>query len=497
MERASKSVRLLAVVSIFLGACTASVVDNSQLPQETGSGPVVIEEPTQAPPVTPYPTRPPYGPGELVDYVAQTGDTLPALASHFNTSVAEIREANPIIPEGATTMPPGMPMKIPIYYLPFWGNPYQILPDSLFINGPAQIGFDTGAFMEAQPGWLKSYYTFAGGKNRSGAEIVDYVALSFSISPRLLLALLEYQAGALTQPGLSSEKLDYPLGYHDPYHKGVYLQLVWAANTLNNGYYGWRLGTLTSFDLANGRIDRPDPWQNAGSVAFHHFFAQVLSAEAYEYAVSSEGFAALYRTHFGDPWANVEAHIPGSLYQPGLLLPFEPRKIWAYTGGPHTGWGNGQPLAAIDFAPPSVAGGCTSTDEWVTAVADGVIARSEPAIIVLDLDRDGDERTGWTIFYLHLESASQVPQGVEVTAGQPLGHPSCEGGDATGTHVHIARKYNGEWIPAGGTLAFDLEGWVAAAGYAEYFGTLTRNQQTVTACTCSDQGSHIQSEGQP
>lgn len=32
-------------------------------------------------------------------------------------------------------MPPGMPMKIPIYYLPFWSSSYKVLPDSLFVNG--------------------------------------------------------------------------------------------------------------------------------------------------------------------------------------------------------------------------------------------------------------------------------------------------------------------------------------------------------------------------
>ena len=82
------------------------------------------------------PTRPLYQPGELVDYVAQTGDTLPALAAHFNTTEAEIRESNPILPKRVTTLPPGLPMKIPIYYQSLWGNPFQIIPDSIFINGP-------------------------------------------------------------------------------------------------------------------------------------------------------------------------------------------------------------------------------------------------------------------------------------------------------------------------------------------------------------------------
>jgi LasA protease len=91
------------------------------------------------PAITLQPTRPAYNPGELVDYTAQTGDTLPALASHFNTTVAEIRIANPIIPQDATSMPPGMPMKIPIYYQPLWGSSYQIIPDSLFVYGLAGV----------------------------------------------------------------------------------------------------------------------------------------------------------------------------------------------------------------------------------------------------------------------------------------------------------------------------------------------------------------------
>jgi len=61
-----------------------------------------------------------------------------------------------------------------------------------------------------------------------------------------------------------------------------------------------------------------------------------------------------------------------------------------------------------------------------------------------------------------------------VKIGDPIGHPSCEGGKATGTHVHIARKYNGEWIPADGALPFNLNGWVARNGATEYLGTLSR-----------------------
>jgi hypothetical protein len=93
-------------------------------------------------------------------------------------------------------------MQIPIYYLPLWGTAFQSIPDSAFVNGPAHVGFSTSAFVASTSGWLKDYRTYAGGRNRSGAEMVDYVSTNYSVSPRLLLALLEYQSGALTSLNL-------------------------------------------------------------------------------------------------------------------------------------------------------------------------------------------------------------------------------------------------------------------------------------------------------
>jgi hypothetical protein len=109
------------------------------------------------------------------------------------------------------------------------------------------------------------------------------------------------------------------------------------------------------------------------------------------------------------------------------------------------------------------------------------------------LDGDGDERTGWAVFYLHVATENRIPAGMMVSAGDPIGHPSCEAGRSTGTHIHIARKYNGEWIPSEGTLAFNLEGWVAHNGSRPYLGTLTRHSQTVIANENAATSSHITS----
>jgi hypothetical protein len=74
-----------------------------------------------------------------------------------------------------------------------------------------------------------------------------------------------------------------------------------------------------------------------------------------------------------------------------------------------------------------------------------------------------------------------------------LGHPSCEGGSSTGTHLHIVRKYNGEWIAASGVLAFDLEGWIVEGTGMPYQGTMIRYGEVVIATDYSSAKSQISS----
>jgi len=499
----------LFCASIILSACqpgpspdgsgSALAAQANPTAQAPGAG-VLADPGVETPLVVPtFPPRPRYEPGELVDYVAQPGDTLPGLAKRFNTQVEEILEANSFIPASATTMPPGMPMKIPVYYMPLWGSPYRIIPDSLFVNGPQQMEFDIEAYVAAQPGWLKDYSNYVSDANRTGAQIVAYVSHYYSVSPQLLLALLEYQAGALSDPAPDPETQEYPLGNRHWRRKGLFLQLIWAANTLNNAYYGYKTLQLSTIEYSDSRIEHFDPWQNTATVSLHYYFNEMFDGDLFRLATSPQGLAQTYTELFGDPWANEQPHIPGSLVQPDFLLPFEPGYVWAMTGGPHSAWGIGDPLAALDFAPPSKSTGCVPSGVWATAVASGVVVRSTFGEVMLDLDGDGDERTGWNIFYLHIGSNGRVPLGTELKQGDRIGHPSCEGGSSTGTHIHIARKYNGEWMPAegfGGVLAFNLEGWVAHNGSAPYLGTLTRTSRTVTACTCSNAASFIQSDRQ-
>jgi LysM repeat protein len=439
---------------------------------------VEAEPPTPIAPATAFP------PGTVFDYLAQQGDTLPAVAAHFNTTVEAIQLANPDLPDVVTTLPAGYLIRVPAYYVPLTSPPFQILPDSQAINGPGAIDFDLKAEVESRPGFLKGLSDFAQRKQRPAWEVIDVVARNYSIHPQVLLALLEYQTHALTQPEPTGQQAAYPLGWVDYRHRGLYRQLIWAAENFNNAYYGWRSGAI-DLELTDGHLTRPDPWQNAGTVGLHGVMAALYGQSEFDFATGPEGVAQTLTELWGDPFAEERVVIPPSLQQPELGLPFAPNRIWDFTGGPHPAWGDSQPWSALDFAPPSAIAGCAESPEYFTAPADGIVTTSDYAMVILDLDGDGDQRTGWVLFFYHVGLENQAAAGTVVKLGDPLGHPSCEGGRATGTHVHVARRYNGEWMPAGGIIPFEMAGWTAAYGAAAYQGTMTRGSKVVPACECS------------
>ena len=126
----------------------------------------------------------------------------------------------------------------------------------------------------------------------------------------------------------------------------------------------------------------------------------------------------------------------------------------------------GSAWAALDFVPAGDQLGCYDSDEWITAMAPGLVVYSDFGSVVVDLDGDGFTGTGWVITYMHLATRDRMPAGTYVNTGDALGHPSCEGGFSNGTHVHITRTYNGRWVAADGPIPFAM-GWLALPGAGE------------------------------
>jgi LasA protease len=459
--------------------------------------PTWTPEPTFTPTSTPFP---PTLTPTLVSvtqlapllYYSQPGDSLPAVAVHFGVGASEITSSE-TLPETGLLVP-DTPLIIPNRLGETTPN-VQIMPDSEVVYSPSAMDFDTASYVTAAGGYLGTTYRewlVSTGWN-NGAQAVQRVAIDNSINPRLLLALIEYESGWVNGQPSNLAQGDYPLGYNDYKYRGLLHQMMWAVQELSNGYYGWRGGTLTELKFPDGTTIRLSPELNAGTVAIQYFFSKTRNFMEWAQAIDSNvGFPALYAHMFGEPWGRaraIEPLFPLGLTQPSLTLPFEVGQLWSFSSGPHGAWiaqdeyqkPLPEPLAALDFAPGSDVSGCVPSDRWIVASASGRVVRSTTGVVVLDLDDDGHEQTGWDLLYLHVATKDRAPLGVWLDAGDLIGHPSCEGGIATGTHLHFVRKYNGEWVLADGPLPFILSGWVTHAGAKPYEGTLTKGDKTVIA----------------
>ncbi len=426
--------------------------------------------------------------GDQYIYLTLPGDTSPAVAARFGVSLDQIRSDQPLPAQGY--IPHNTRLSIPnLLHNP----PYSqvLLPDSEIVYSPVTIDFDIQSFVDQAGGYLQDYSEIYQGEVLSGAGVVERVSIESSVNPRFLLALIEQRSGWVY--GHPAEKAKYPIGFHIGGYSGLYRELVMSATHLNMGYYGWRDGTRVEMKYTDGIIERMSPQLNAGTAATQSLFSKLYRHDTWFNALyGTGGFLELYERMFGDPWARAaqsEPLLPDSLIQPVLELPFSPGERWSLTAGPHPAWKTGSPRGALDLAPVTGEKECAVSRVWALAAAPGVVARSKYNVVAIDLDGDGLEQTGWVLIYMHIADHERIQEGEIVQLDTPVGHPSCEGGTSTGTHLHIARKYNGEWMPADTPIPFVLGGWQAYADARNYYGGMINGDRQVVASPVGPQTS--------
>jgi murein DD-endopeptidase MepM/ murein hydrolase activator NlpD len=416
-------------------------------------------------------------------YTTQAGDTLPALTLRFGVTVDQIlsgqADLSPtgLLPPGLTLWRPGI-LEDTLFES-------QLLPDTAILYGPTVGDFDAIAFAQSMGGYLTAYTEVVREVTLTGPEILQTVAIETSLNPRLLLAFLEYRSGWVTGHPEGAERDPYPIGFGAGADTGLYKELLITAKLLSQGFYGWRDGSLLDLSFYGGGSGRLDPGLNAGTAALLRLFTTLYTPAGVENALAAPGdFLALYNDWFGNPWeeaAAFEPLLPADTQQPELVLPFAPGEAWSLTGGPHNAWLTGSPQGAIDFAPITGEAHCAVSIRWATAAAAGLVVRADRGVVAIDLDGDGDEGTGWVLIYLHIAEQDRVSVGTWLAQDAPVGHPSCEGGTSTGTHLHLTRKFNGEWLPVDGPLPMLIGGWQVIAGEKRYEGYLVRGNEIIQA----------------
>ena len=475
----------LFCVSLTLSACVgSSTVIDQPTPSPT---PEIISTATPEPEETQTPSG-------YLQYDTQSGDTLPVICAHFGVQPHQIISDDVL--DSEKILAPG----IRLYIRDLLGEtskPDILFPDSEFVFSRSAIGFDIQAFAEEQGGYLASYGELMKRGTTPASDILMELALGHSINPRLLLTLIEYESGWVTRkPETKGEKL-YPMGWIRTDRAGIYFQTGLLIRQLSQGYYGWRAGTLDAITFLDGSSLRLSPFLNAGTVGVMYALAQYHDRVSWEAALYGSGnLAVIHQKLFSDVAAlseGIEPLFAVGVKQPKLNLPIPINQKWAFTNGPHPAWGLYGPPAALDFAPAGDSG-CNVSKRFALAAAAGRVVRAGSGAVVLDLDDDGYEQTGWVLVYMHISTTGRVQVGEYLNADDPVGHPSCEGGSASGTHMHIARKYNGEWVLADGGLPFMLSGYRArngekdCTGNRECSGTLENGERTITADAYANSG---------
>jgi murein DD-endopeptidase MepM/ murein hydrolase activator NlpD len=363
----------------------------------------------------------------------------------------------------APSASPAPPTAEPVAWDPLF-DPQRLSYDHTF-NGP-----EIQAFLEQRASPLKDVRFQVGGRAHSFTDVVVSLSSLYSISPRLLLALIDLQSGLVSTPNASPEQFTYALGFRGDGRQGLYSQLRWAARELRHAVRDYALkgaGPPPPLRFADGATQ-----EVGGDMPFNRYvLARVLAPTVAQGGLGPrlDGLLHSYTRLFGDPREPPADWPPPA--EPFLVRPAERNfpitsffdhdaPFLARNGSTLTFWGRAE--TDIAFAYDGHTGwdfGMGPPDK-VLAAADGLVtfagnsddgcATPARAVIV-------DHGNGYRTLSWHLASIAVVA-GQRVVAGQELGVAG-ESGCAVGAHLHLQVQYLGRDVDPFGWCGGSPDPW--------------------------------------
>lgn len=314
------------------------------------------------------------------------------------------------------------------------------------------FNFDIEAYLASQAPHLLPY-----------AEHISHWAGYSSISPKVLITLIEQHSGVVSDAAADEARIQRPFAaLSDKLGFGAQLQDV-AHQLAERIYRGKLPAEASEFSPGNDA----DP--------LGYLFNQ--TPDSAKPVVQQVRFNQLYQKLFAEDFkaSQVKISSPQALMMAGpangfLQFPFPTGQSW-HVGGAHTNTGSGSyPMSSLDM---SQGGGWGSNQSgvWVAASAGGSFKRHSSCFA--EIVHSG----GWSTTYYHLMNI-QYNTGATVYKNNRIANPAnsqpqalCNGGSSTGPHQHWSLKQNGSWTHLHGVY---VSGWQITATGTSYDTNCTR-----------------------
>lgn len=317
------------------------------------------------------------------------------------------------------------------------------IEDADFVYGPALLDFDVRAYLATAAPHLVPH-----------AAAISHWAGHYSISPKVLLALLEMQSSAVSNAvALADPSAGLVAGNAGEQIRNLLMSLF-------VDFYAFR----------EASAGQPRAL-NAATFALLNLFRSAapagISADVAD--VARTRFLDAYTRLFPSPaLAAVVAEVPGGALPPSnfLQFPWKNNSSWFFNGTHTTSGSGSSPMSSIDFTRTwsLIWGNSTSTD-YVVAAHAGVVTKYSDCNVRVTAPN------GFSTQYYHLEGVV-VLSGQQVTANQTIGvyaddqaSALCQGGSSTGPHVHFSLLEGGVYASLDGV---QLSNFLVHAGRTSY-----------------------------
>jgi len=370
--------------------------------------------------------------------------------------------------------------------------PFQdVLSDGQFVWGPNVGSFDVRAFLEEQHSPLLAY-----------ANAVESAARYASVNPRVLIAMLQTQYRLLRHiPGDAApdqiraliEETASDLAF--AFYQHLY---AWGSR---RHLRSAEVQPFPEIRTADGSIVQLDLHMSSGSYAVASSLGRTFNLDSWAQEISPEGgagfsqaFASLFPDE--DPLdTSNDINPPGPPPDDLFQFPFPLGASWRFSG-PHS-WFGGDTYpdrSSMDFSTSWANYPDRPYKNSVAAAAGDALIRtpgqtSSPCWVAID------HGGGWSTSYYHLINLGDPGALGTMTRNQligSIGTETCNGGFASGPHVHFTLLYNGALVDLEGVK---LSGWTIHVGpdgsdpYAS--GYLERDGMTLSPGSAVENDYHI------